>query len=899
MSKITLSASFLLLFSLPCIFSIQKKKESERRFENKITLSKASRTNKFDYDISKYSWFAFPIENKTYYLADVLDPMVFDSNTFEMRLITNVTETDGIPREFVSNTFSPYLEIITQNEENLEAKYYELDQITTQTIIRQAKSADKYSDVEKRLITSFNFYFSNTAQATNQLNSYSKVRRNTAEANINSQASLDYFLKTKEIEKICFDYSTFAYPGEHKPTHYNIDSAIATLLPKSVFTYEGIKNESGMEWGYYIKTVKEKDDSLLSQVLIYDIAQLKATDNTSDIITIKVVEHSNYKYNKTDDSVFYYGENNLCIGNPTLESAIDYVTLSDDENKISHPNPGDSDYNKTEDDGFAFKGFDICHVGVGKNSDGKTNAANKLFSFGVDLASSFVLSKFSGMPWIATFAIGEVISFAANSVFDQLIPTQKFSDDIKKEKDGTYKYQASEKFSSGINYANARKAGKLTKSTFLRMPPCKKANESQTNKNISNNRQTPLLFKNSNHSINFNHILWASENNDSYTAIIQHHLTLDIFDDDSIWLWKFDPTFLASANSSWGYLIGEDIKPTAKSFSATDSSINIAFGTKSTQNISFTPQNPGNFDIVLTNATPDSTLSIDGLPPLEITKFEDIFQSPFYNEEITRECNRFNCTYKANVRLSVGKTYNIRVMRKANGLQYGSATLSIYEAQSGIGSPQEFLLSNSANGIISHKVKYKGWQQTIHTYSKKDELVTISLTSSSLDTYLTILDDYYRPIVSDDDSFGIRNAGYVIRLKAYSSVYIIPRLYNRVSSGDFSLTVGNCRWMPKFNLEKATSEQKMEIRLNSSISRTYYYYLSFDFDCNFTIYNPYFSEVGYVYIYDASFVEIKNTRMWDDSMLTIEAKSNEVFIIAIEIYSPTSSSYIMELSIAK
>ncbi len=91
----------------------------------------------------------------------------------------------------------------------------------------------------------------------------------------------------------------------------------------------------------------------------------------------------------------------------------------------------------------------------------------------------------------------------------------------------------------------------------------------------------------------------------------------------------------------------------------------------------------------------------------------------------------------------------------------------------------------------------------------------------------------------------------------------------------------------------------MEIRANSSIVKSYYYYVSFDFNCTFTIYNPYYSEVGYVYIYDASLNEIKNTKMWDDTMLTIEAKSNEVFIIGLEIYSPLSSSYIMELTITK
>ncbi len=122
---------------------------------------------------------------------------------------------------------------------------------------------------------------------------------------------------------------------------------------------------------------------------------------------------------------------------------------------------------------------------------------------------------------------------------------------------------------------------------------------------------------------------------------------------------------------------------------------------------------------------------------------------------------------------------------------------------------------------------------------------------------------------------------------------------NPTSSGDFTLTVSDLQWRPKFNPEKATAEQKMEIRANSSILKSYYYYVSFDFNCTFTIYNPYYSEVRYVYIYDASFNEIKNTRMWDDTMLTIEAKSNEVFIIGLEIYSPLSSSYIMELTITK
>ncbi len=240
MNKLILSFLSFLFLTFPST-RVDKKFNSkgEGLFAQKVQLADATKPCGFGYDISLYSWFAFSVENQTYYLADVLNQTVFDSTLFEMRLIVNAKENDGIPPLYLSDSNSFCLEVITQSNGKPKADYYKLDSSTSQSIIKNAKLANSGSEIEKRLTTSFNFYFSNTSFSNITTNQASRVRNNAAEPKINSQAPLDYFLKTKEIQKTYLDYSTFAYPDENNPTHYSLDSAITALLPKSIFTSEG------------------------------------------------------------------------------------------------------------------------------------------------------------------------------------------------------------------------------------------------------------------------------------------------------------------------------------------------------------------------------------------------------------------------------------------------------------------------------------------------------------------------------------------------------------------------------------------------------------------------------------------------------------------------------------
>ncbi len=839
----------------------------------------------------QYSWYAVPIGQKTNYMADVLNPNDFDSVILEARLIPNATTQDGIPSSYLSNASQTIIEIVRNINNEIEPSYYAIDIENAKAIISLSNVVDEESETFNRLVTSYNAYFSWNSLSQSSPNEHStqngqrKIRSNSTHPAINEQAPLDYYLKTKEIYKNSSIYNKFSYSETGGESNLNLSSAITSLLPKSYFTMTGTHSDCGSEWGYYINTSKDNGDNYFSQVLIFDVIQIWATVEFADQVTIKVVEHSNYKYDEKSQSVYYDSVNHLCLGNPSLESSIEYVQCTDNKNNKRHPNPTDSDYDYNSDDGFSFGEEKIMHIGQGKASDKKVKCDRALFNFSKDLAISLIpgLNK---SP-LASFILSQSLSFVSDYLFDKLFPTTDNNHTLTKSYDGKYVYRYDNP-DSFTNIEARRDFCELRKSSYFRMPPF--SNASKANNEITNNRQTPLLFKDETDSINFWQTVISSQTSNDYTAIVAHHISLDIFNDDSIAVFKFDPTFLANIQGSWGYLYGEDINPTKKEISDTNQSVHVAFGSNHPQDIDFTPVATSDYDLVLTDATPESKFYIDEFPSATGIENSDSFTSVFVPNGSTTRKFKINHSFKVNVHLIKGKTYHIHVRRLITKQYFGFGKFAIYEAHDGLGSLQEKPLAGSSTGKINQLVEYKGMQQTYHFYSKEDQIVTIAL-SASKDTYLTLLDDKYRPFISDDDSFGGRNAGLIIRMKAYSPIFVSPRFYSQSSSGSISRTISNSTWIPSFQNNHNYPTPVMNIKVDCSKVQDYYYYVSFNEDCEFTLYNKFWSDYAYIYIYDSQFNEMKNSRMDDDTMLVINVKANEVFVIRISVYNIDKKSY--------
>ena len=838
----------------------------------------------------KYSWYAVTIGQKTNYMADALNPQDFDSVILEVRLIPNATARDGVPSSYLSNVNQTIIEVVRSINNMIEPSYYAIDSENTEAIISLSNPIDEESEIFNRLITSYNAYFSWNSFSQPSPNEHTihngqrKIRANSTHPAINEQAPLDYYLKTKEIKKNSPIFNKFSYSETGGESNLNLSSAITSLLPKSYFTMTGTHSECGSEWGYYINTSKDNGDNYFSQVLIFDVIQIWATVEFADQVTIKVVEHSNYKYDEKSQSVYYDSVNHLCLGNPSLESSIEYVQCTDNRNNKRHPNPSDSDYDYNSDDGFSFGEEKIMHIGQGKASDKKIKGDKALFNFSKDLAISLI-PGLNASP-IGSFILSQSLSFISDHLFDKIFPTTDGDHTLTKGNDGKYIYSYDNP-NSFTNIEARRDFCELRKSSYFRMPPYSNANK--TNNEIKNNRQTPLLFKDETDSINFWHTVISSQTSSDYTAVVAHHISLDIFNDDSIAIFKFDPTFLTNIQGTWGYLYGVDISPAKKEISSTNQSVHVAFGSKHSQDIDFTPLVTSDYDLILTDATPESKFYIEGFSSAAGVENSDGFTSVFI-PTISSAKLKINYSFKVNIHLIKGKTYHIHVRRLITKQYFGFGKFAIYEAHNGLGSLQEKPLTGSSTGKISQMVEYKGLQQTYHFYSKEDQIVTIAL-SASKDTYLTLLDDKYRPFINDDDSFGGRNAGLIIRVKAFSPIFVSPRLYSQSSSDKISRTISNSLWIPSFQNNHNYPTPVMNIKVDCSKAQDYYYYVSFNEDCEFTLYNKYWSEYAYVYIYDSQFNEIKNSRMDDDTMLVINVKSNEVFAIRVSVYNIDKKSY--------
>lgn len=853
------------------------------------------------FQIETFSWYTFKTGKKTYYLADVLDPSVYNQRVLEIRLIVNATAEDDVPKNYITKNDLSLLDVVYNENGKATRSYYSISQEKAEEIISLSVDAKENSEVYKRLVTSYNSYYSWLTKANlnskscGKKESISRIRANSTSPQINQQAPLDYYQKTKEIRKNSALFDKFSYSGQGNESNLNLDSPIVSLIPKSYFTSVGVYYNCGTEWGYYINTIKDNGDNFFSQLLLFDIIQLKAEAECSDQVSIKVIEHKNYKYDERYDAVYFDSVNNLCIGNPSLESNIRYIRCSDDQNAASHPNPGDINYNYTLDDGFAFGDIQVKHIGQEKAASGGADVSKALINSSIDLSLSLLSSGAEIVTPISSFVISKSLSFAFDSLFDKCYPLEYDTSKNITKANGKIIYQYNYNLNDFSNFEKRRNANKLLKSSIIKRPPHSKNQGSNTYNQIESNHQSPLLFKNETDSINFRHAVCSSQTSKNYTARIEHRLTLEVFNDNSIKIFRTSPDFLTTIQSGWGYLYGENIKPTKKILSINQQTLDVAYGEQYSQELEFSPEVSSTYDLVLTEATPDSQILVKEYPSAKNTTSEDIYNTEFISKENSQINYRINCSYKVNVFREKGKTYHIELKRISCAQYFGCGQFTIYEAHPGLGSLEEKPLSHSTSGAITRKIQYNGMQQTYHFYSKKDDISTLMLTSTE-DTYITLLDEKYRPFIWDDDSFGSRNAGLIIRRKAYSPIFLSPRLYSKSSTGVFALTISNATWVPKFeNRHEVTSTRVRSIKVDCSVEKDYYYLLSFKEDCTFTLYNKYWSEYADLYVYDSAFTPIKDTRMYDDTMLDIKAKVNEVFIIQVNVYNPTNSSYRVDI----
>lgn len=754
----------------------------------------------FDFILHNYTFYEYQVFDRFFYLADVFAPGKCDGETVGIKLIINPTEYDGLPDKIMEKRPSYILERNQEAENGFVSLYSIVPSSFAEKIIKSANHFAEGDGTFNRIVTSFNAPISflqrsalRTKDAGDIKKKRSALRPNTS-LQTNSQAKLDYYLKTRDINSGSI-IRNFARGDEALPNtvHYFCDAEITSIIPRAFFRSAGVRDQLGSEWGYYLNTVPMPDGiNFTTSLLLYDLVNIRAYDDTADQLQIRIVEHRNYRYNTIDDVIIPFGDNNLCLGNPILESDIRYVDFTDNLRSVHHPNPGDTDYVSANDHGFAFSGIDVKHIGSGKTSDSSIGFAKEVVCFCAS-ALAATASYYLHLPLSASIAVGEAVSLATNSIFDSLSPSQY---DVSRQ--GNI-------FESHImddcdNFSTAALLGKLQKSTYLRMPSYSGNDQNTPITKIANNRQTPLLLKTANDSFNFRHKIASSELADDYTATIEHKLSLDVFSDDSVWLFKWDPTFLKQTSGSWAYAIGKNVEIAPINIGSGREPVFGVCGTDCDQTFLFTPTKTANYNLVLTNAAPNCRLSVVGLPQMNMETHQQTFTNIWAGASYGAG-SLMQCSYRAKVFLEAETQYTIRLSRLTGGKpSFGTAQLNIYEetenTQTISGSSEE----NSSLGRINQTIEYKGKAHINSIYVPNKGLLSFALcgrSSGSTDTYIQILDDSFRPIVEDDDGMGGFQAGAVLPVAANTTLHVISSLYRSSNADLLQLNIFSGEMLPR------------------------------------------------------------------------------------------------------
>lgn len=686
------------------------------------------------------------------------------------------------------------------------------------------------------------------------------------------------------VQENNFAINSEAYPNCY---HYVTDNAISTIIPRAYFTSSGSHQNLGKEWGYYISTVPEFEGTFISRVLIFDLIQIRSYNTREDQIKIKIVEHSNYKFLTTDNVILSYGDNNFCLGNPILESNIQYVAGTDNQNLKYHLNPGDKRYSSKDDKGFAFGNADVIYIGQGKNSDNKANVAKSIVNFSSTTIAS-IASTYLHLNLASSIAVEEAVSLLSDAFFDALYPKLYANTETT--------FNNKKKVVSFIrnpydNFSTAGQQNNLLKHTLFRFQSYNGNDEKTKLKEIKANRQTPLLYKDDSDSINYRQEILSSELDDSYTAIVDHKLSIDVFNDDSIFFWKPDPSFLAQQSISWGYLIGKNVHVAKQIFNPGSKAIYAVFGTKFDQTIDFCPNESCYYNLLLLDAAPGTRIVIDGLCTIT---FSSKTYTNAWNETIV---GAFQNNFESTVFLEKNKRYVLHVLRLESNFQYfGTAKFNILKQGKNNLKLSDCSFKDSNLSFFSSSINYNKISISYTIIPDEDTLITVSINSiDNCDPFLEILDSNFDLIVSNDDGGGNRDSALRIRLIKGQPIIIVTRLFSQNQTGKFNLNIFKGNYFP--NISNQASGTKEHLLIDFSQACHLFYQFSLNNNSSVKIDSSHFPDTNYsVIIRNSSFLYLSEID-YENPNTSLTIGNNEILIFEIVIRTPIAKNFSLEITV--
>ena len=893
MIKIFTLLSLLAAIIIPSVSQSNLNVTKKINPKEKYSISIRESTNEIKELVKSFDIFDYKISNKHYYVCDVLNPESVQKKLKKIVINTSPSEIDGLPFNYSAYTDKTIIEIVEEKNNTNSTEYFYADKSFGDYIESIAMTIDKESLEFERICTSFNYLISEK-QKNNKNAPASDYSYNASISLLDSQASLEHFIKTKEVrsEEMTNEYIK---PNETEPNnyYYYIDNPITTIIPKYLFTQQIAKFDFGIEWGYYINTVQgSNSNEYISSVLIIDLTQIRGYNSQNDQIQIKVIHHSNYKYILSQDAVIYYGENNYCIGNPIIESQLHYVAANDNLNNSITVNPEDSNYSMKNDKGFSFGAANFKLIGIGKQRDNKIEAYK---SYIVNVCSTIIdfVTNSLELSFASSLAISKISDFAINSLLSNYEAPVKNAN-IVTNSNGLYEYNYTLE-NSYDNIITAAQFSALKKYVCFylqnRGDTNNKFNSNATN--IETNHQTPILFKNDSHSINYSQNIISSEQTENYVASISHRLQFDVFIDDTT-LFKFDPSFIGRYETGWSYLLGKDVCFSEKTY-ASKKDLYVATGTHNPQVIIFSPQVTAYYDIVLTKSSDLMRLSEATFGDIQLTEYREEFENVWG----TTLSNGYHSTFKGRVRLTSGNTYRFQIKRIHESNQYyGTCIFNIYQLGTDLGDIYNSNIASSQDKYINQNISYNKTPIINRLYSSKSELYSISANhyqSNSLDTYLLILDSKYRVLAISDDNYGNRDAGLLLRINSNNNIYIVTHLYNMSSSGTYGINVAKASIIPTLTFDSNTNSfGKIIIDFSKYNSRLYLF--SLPISCTV---NMFVERIPY-YISTISIETINREKLYEQnesssaSYISGQLTSGRVYFLYCKIYN-NNSTYAIDI----
>lgn len=738
--------------------------------------------------INRYNFYYFE-RNGNYLVADAIDESVFVNNIVEVKVIFNTSSYSFGKFDYLKEEKS-VIEFIKLKNGDLEKFFYLPSANELENLILKSKLLLPDDPNYSRVISSATMEFSYKKESVSIMPlSYAYLTQD-----LDNQAPLDHYLETmnQEQEAIYLGYVNGSTPQRT----FSSDDGITNLIPKNYFMSDGLYTNSGSEWGYLVNTKTDSGNNKVSSVLIYDIFNLRADLIDLEIINIKTVLTYNFKYDSDTNIVFKDIPNNYCLGNPQMESYIKDYYFEDNRNKEELSGSDDKDYKTNNELGFCFGSYSADYIGVSKKYFNNQEAAIKLGLF----IGNFIISSITGgMSLVGDLAVSaslelfnDAVISIVNDISNEEEEIPESNSRVRKTIDCKLGYGSIEAIQRYLNY----------------LPKYTKMNVSDTHNN------SEILFKSSSDSINYKYQIFGGINN-KYTALLGHKFKADVFNDNTFWL-NNDFQKIGSVSSSWAHYIGQDIKANDIELTKGELKTAVAFGVNSSQDVYFTPKISGAYDILL-HDMPSNTV-------LEFWGYKDNSGLKYYTDSLEQKRAMANKKYlKHYVGLNAGERYKISIYRNVNGFKaFGTATLKIYycsdDAMNSTGSSQ-------FGRNYSYKyINFNNYQVNSMFRPETSGLYTFTAnpyddTATGIDTYLMVLDENHKIIMKDDDRFAKRRAGIKLYLVGGKPYFVVSRLYNFESTGQYEVEVYKQNYLP--DIKDKLKRRGVQIGPFNDSARTY------------------------------------------------------------------------------